>query len=249
MNAGRLSVAFVMLTWAFAVDALARGPDPAVEPDASYDDDTEPSVVMLPSDLAPPPTQTMPVAPPPPAAAPAAAGPGFGFAGQVAISDDLQLGATQVSYDVQGQSTKRTQFQIRPAVDIFPIANLSLGGQLIIGYTALGGSGGSASQSELGALARVGYVFAISPTTSIWPRVAVGYDRPGGQTTVVPGVTQENVAVQVYLPVIFRPVRNFFIGGGPIVSTQVVSKVNGADVPKATTVGLQSTLGGCFRAM
>ena len=41
---------------------------------------------------------------------------------------------------------------------------------------------------------------------------------------------------------------HFFIGGGPVFSTQLVAKMNDADAPKQTTIGLLSTLGGVFRA-
>jgi len=187
---------------------------------------------------------------PPPAAQAPAPELGFGYAGMIAISDDVQLAISQVSSDFMGQSTKRTQIQLRPALDFFVLPNFSVGGQLVIGYTSVDpGNGMSASQTELGASARIGYTFALGTSTSIWPRVSFGYQRPVGEGPVVPGNSQYNLTFEVYVPIVVQPVQHFFIGAGPIVSTQVVSKMNDVDAPKTTTIGVLSTLGGCFRAM
>jgi hypothetical protein len=235
----------VVLALSLSAAAAARAGEPGPPVDqpevAPYDDD------QLPPEEAPPPVPP-PVQPPPAPQGPAPEV-GFGYAGMIAFSDDLQLAISQVSSDFQGQSTKRTQIQLRPALDFFVLPNFSVGGQLIIGYTSVDVGGTSASQTELGALARVGYTFALGTTTSIWPRVAFGYQRPAGEGPVVPGNSQYNLSFEVYVPIVVQPVQHFFIGAGPIVSTQVVSKVNDIDAPKTTTIGVLSTLGGCFRAM
>jgi len=249
MSAGRLSFGFVALTLSCAATALAREASPPGQPEARPDDDTEPSVEVLPSDVPPPPAQALPIAPPPAqAVAPPVPVAPFGFAGQFTLSDDLQLGATEISYVSPGQGTTRTTLQLRPAFDAFVAANFSLGAQAIIGYTGVGGAN-SSHRTALGLLGRIGYNFTIGPTTSIWLRVGVGYEPPGTQAPVIPGLSEKNVSVQVYLPIVYRPVPRFFIAGGPIVTTQVVEKVNDADAPKSTFIGLQSTIGTCFRAM
>ena len=230
------------LTMALARVASAQEPGPPP--------DEPPPTIETPEDTTPPSQQPGPAAPmPPPGAAPAPAPPAevnFGGAGVIVISDDVQLAVTQVSYDSQGVSTKRTQVELRPALDYFVLPNLSVGGQLIFGYTSIDVGSSNTNSKELGLLGRVGYTFAISPTTSIWPRIAFGYDQPSNQTSSAAGSNQQSISLQVYAPIVFQPVPHFFIGGGPIVSTQVISKVNDADAPKATIIGLQSTIGGYF---
>jgi|KBSMisStandDraft_5_1062788.scaffolds.fasta_scaffold715237_1 hypothetical protein len=246
MKAGRLSFAILVGTLSSAAAAVAGEPGPPVEPEAvPYDDETQPPGDEVPGEAAPA-IPTPPVAPPPAPTTPADDA-GFGFAGQITISDDLRITATQVSFSFQGQTRKETQIQLRPAVDVFPIANLSLGGQLILGYASFDNGSTSTSQTELGLLARIGYTFSISSATSIWPRLAFGYDHPTGPTSTAAGATEQNFTVQLYVPIVYQLVPHFFIGGGPIISTQLVAKMNGVDAPKETTLGLVSTLGGCFR--
>jgi len=228
-------------------------PQPAPQP-APYDDEEE---QQLPPGVAPPvqaaPVQVAPVAPPPVAAAPAGPDTGFGFLGQITVSDDLMLVATQRSFTQYGQEFKVTQVQLKPAVDFFPIPNLSIGGQLVIGYQSVsnGNPGGDTSQTELALFGRVGYAFAFSPTTYLWPRVSLGYDHFSGSlsSSVAAGGTGEVVPLEIYVPVVFLPAAHFFIGLGPVINTQLRSKQDDIDQPKITTIGLQSTLGGCFRAM
>jgi hypothetical protein len=246
MKVGRASFGAAVV--ALSLSAAAR----AGEPGPPVDQPEQPEVDPYDDDQVPPAEVQPPVAPPvqpPPAAQAPAQDTGFGYAGMIAFSDDLQLAITQVSSDFQGQSTKRTQIQLRPALDFFVLPNFSIGGQLIIGYTSVDMGGHTASQTELGGLARVGYTFALGTNTSIWPRVAFGYLRPAAEGPVVPGNSQYNLSFEVYVPIVVQPVQHFFIGAGPIVSTQVVSKMNDLDAPKTTTIGVLSTLGGCFRAM
>jgi hypothetical protein len=236
-------------TLATALARMAAAQEPGPPPDEPPPGD-EPPVEVVPGPPGqPPPGGPSPSALPPAEAPQQDADLGFGFAGQITISDDVQLTAVQVSFDSQGRTTKRTQIQLQPALDFFPIANLSVGGQLIFGYASFETNGTSTHQTELGLLGRIGYTFAIGATTSIWPRLSLGYDRPIGQTPAVAGSNAQSFALQVYVPIVFQPVPHFFIGGGPIVSREIISKMNDVDAPKETTIGLQSTLGGYFRGM
>jgi hypothetical protein len=180
-----------------------------------------------------------------PAAAPAA-GAGLGELGQIAISDDLQVSAIRDSLSMTGRTTtSRTTVRLEPALDFFVAPNVSVGGQLRIGFDSIdpGGGGSSTDTTEIGLLPRVGYVVAFSPNTYIWPRAGLGYvhlSTSQGQQSV----GQYRVPLEVFVPVIFQPVPHFFIGGGIRVSTDLVSKVESMEGYKATEIGLLSTIGG-----
>ena len=170
----------------------------------------------------------------------------FGSTGQIAISDDLQLAATQLT--VEGSAVKPTDVELAPAADLFPAPGLSVGGQLIIGYTFVDqGDGTSRTSNQLGVFVRAGYAIALSSTASIWPRIAVGYRHSSGDVTTGLAVTMSRVQLAVQAPVLFRLAPHFFIGGGPTFSTDLSATQDGASVWKTTIIGLQSTLGGYFQ--
>ena len=195
-----------------------------------------------PPGYAPPPGN----APPPPAAA----GTAFGNVGQLVISDDLRAGLLYTTLSEGDFSASALQLQ--PAVDYFVIPTLSIGGQLSILYnTADDGAGSSANRTVVGILPRVGYNIALSPLASIWPRVALGYLHTSESSDVsgAPSTSGYSIVLEAFVPFLFHPVPHFFVGGGPIVSTELVSKIEDVEFPKATNIGLVSTIGGYFGGM
>jgi hypothetical protein len=247
-----LSVAILIGTVSFAAAAAAGdvGPPPD-EPEAAPYDDQAPPEAPPPSDA--PPVAAVPVAPPAAAAA-AGADTGFGFLGQITLSDDLQLLATQQSSSSNGFEQKLTQVQIQPAVDFFAMPNLSIGGKLVLGYMSAETTGNpSNSQTELAIFARGGYTFAFSPTTYLWPRIGLGYDHIGGSLTSSASVSINRIPLEIYIPVVFLPASHFFFGIGPLIRTDLSANADSmgtsVDLPKTTTIGLQSTIGGCVRGM
>ena len=239
MKARDLSVVIVIATLSCAGVAVAQEPDPADEPEAAPAQSGE----------EPPPESGSPPGDAPPAeAAPASPAPAatptddthFGFAGQITISDDLEMTATRVS--IAGQSGSQTVIALKPALDFFPIANLSVGGQLIIGYQSIG----SISSSELGLLVRVGYNVPISDTISIWPRLSVGYHHQGADQF---GGALDSVPVDVFVPIVVQPASHFFIGGGPWYATTLLSQRESFDEARVSVLGLRATVGGYFRGL
>ena len=92
---------------------------------------------------------------------------------------------------------------------------------------------------------RVGYNVSISDTVSIWPRLALGYDHIGADLAA----RWTSVPLQVFVPIVVRPAPHFFIGGGPIYATTLLSQRENFDEPRTTIIGLQATLGGYFRGL
>lgn len=238
MQARGLSVVIVVATLSGAAVAVAQESDPTVESDPPPAGDDAPPESGAPPGEAPPP------APPAPAAAPPDADTTFGVVGQIVISNDLEMAATRVS--TEGQSGSFTQIQLRPALDFFAISNLSIGGQLIIGYNSFDDVGGSSSSSELGLLVRVGYNVSISDTVSIWPRLSIGYDHIGGDQS---GGSLDLVPIDVFVPIVVQLASHFFIGGGPMYATTLLSQREAFDEPRTSTLGLRATVGGYFRGL
>ena len=82
------------------------------------------------------------------------------------------------------------------------------------------------------------------------PRAGIAYthtsESPTGGGTSIPSY---KVTLFAFVPVIFQPAPHFFIGGGPFLSTDLVSQRNMADYYKSSEFGLQATLGGYFGGM
>ena len=94
-----------------------------------------------------------------------------------------------------------------------------------------------------GSLRRVLRVFP-----QIWPHVGLGYihtsyDNGGSGANNFSSYT---VTLDVFVPLLFQPVPHFFLGGGPFLATDLVSKLEGGDTTKTTDIGLMSTIGGYF---
>jgi hypothetical protein len=237
MKGRRLS--FVILTATMSFAAVAGAQPQAEEPAAT--DESGP-----PADPPHGPPQAE-LAPGAAALPPPAADIGFGTPGQFVVSDDVQMALLRRSQTLMGMTTDTTSVQLRPALDYFVARNLSIGGQLRIEY-ASGDNGVGTTITTLGLVPRIGYNVALSPTSSIWPRVGLGYIRTsydnGGSGAN--NFSSYTVTLDVFVPLLFQPVPHFFLGGGPFLATDLVSKLEGADTTKTTDIGLMSTIGGYF---
>jgi len=243
---GRLLTA-VVLTSSFAGIAAAQEPPPQqgevppqvdAQPSSGYAQ--PPQQYAPPPGYAPPPVYAAPVgyeAPPPRVTV------SLGAAGQVVISDDVNLIATHFTQTYMGQSTSQTAILLRPAVDVFAAPNLSIGGQLLLSLN----SNDTSNSTTIGASPRIGYNIPFGSMVSLWPRVSVNYSRfstgssSGGSTS-----TGHNVSFFVFVPVLFQPVAHFFLGGGPYLSKDLETKIDSMDSSKSTYFGVQSTIGGYF---
>ena len=172
----------------------------------------------------------------------------FGAAGQIAISDDLRIVISRQSQSSSqnfGSSSSTSSYQLQPALDYFVAPSFSIGAELSLNYF----SGNGASSTVIGLTPRVGYDFSLSSIVSIWPRVGLGYLHSSNNFAGGSDQTSYAVIFNVFVPVVFHPAPHFFIGGGPYLSTYLVSKVESIDAPKLTDSGLMSVLGGYFGGM
>lgn len=173
-------------------------------------------------------------------------GPTFGSANQLAISSDSNLQLTHTSVTQGGGTT--TTFTFLPAADYFVINGLSLGGFALA--EVVGGSTVLATSTTVGVGARVGYNVAFSDTFSFWPKLGLGIDHTSG------GLGETVVTASIYAPFLVRPAPHFFLGLGPIFTTELTNSESddgastpsgltaSTNAPKTTTFGLAFTVGG-----
>ena len=194
------------------------------------------------------------VAEPVPAAAPPPSAPaaddtaaGFGLAGQLAISGDLQATVLHESVSMGGGSA--TAVQIQPSLDYFVAPNVSVGGALTISHGSSGSSSGSintsSSSTSIGIAARAGYNLHLAPMISFWPQLQLGYVHSsfsaGGMDSS--GYT---FSLAIFAPLLVHIAPHLFVGIGPVFSTDLISKVEGNDNAKTTDIGITSVVGGYF---
>jgi hypothetical protein len=191
-----------------------------------------------------------PTAPPP--AAPAASTGAFGSQGQVVLSIGLPFGfegqtlngspqfaIVHESVSMGGGST--TFVNIAPAADYFLSPNISVGG--IIGFAS--GNLGGVDVTAFGIGARVGYNVPLADAWSIWPRLGLEYIHAsassGGNSA-----SGYDIPLSIDVPILWHPAAHFFLGLGPVFSTELVSKTEGVDQAKTTDIGINAVIGGYF---
>lgn len=200
----------------------------------------------------PPAEPASPVVPanPPMAAAGGGAAAAFGAQGQIAISVDLPLTNEAPQFAILHESTSMggdssTEVAILPSLDYFVAPNVSVGGQLGIDYktTSPAGGGPSASTTVLQIEARVGYNLPIGDMASLWPHVGIAYLHASGSGG---GPSAYSVPLVITAPFLWHPTSHFFLGAGPVFTTELVFKSGGNDLPKTTDLGIQALIGGYF---
>jgi hypothetical protein len=164
----------------------------------------------------------------------------FGRRGQIVISGELKGSLLHQSATMNGGSY--TTFEIQPSLDYFLSPNLSVGGLVGIRREHLEGSD-SLVTFTIGP--RVGYNIVLSGAVSLWVRAGLGYahlseslaqgDRSG---YVIP--------FSLFAPMLWHPVTHLFLGAGPFLETDLVSRIGGDSGPRTTDIGLSSTVGGYF---
>jgi hypothetical protein len=193
-----------------------------------------------------------------------AAGPAFGGAGQLVVSDDQPLGSgalgssglvaptppasiSSVSFEFGALSNSGgsgTEFALAPAADYFVIPNLSVGGNILFGILSPAHGSGAASgpgttYTLFGIAPRVGYNIPL--------KLYFGYTTLSGSGG---GGGANAASLGIFAPIMFVPATHFVLGIGPNFSTQLSSNVTSgstsASAAKLTQVGIQATIGGWF---
>jgi hypothetical protein len=166
----------------------------------------------------------------------------FGAQGHLAVSSDAGFSLTHTSIGDNGGDSTNVLFM--PAADYFVIQNLSLGGFVGVDYLSFGND---VSTTTFTIGPRVGYDIALADKFSFWPRGGFFFDSVSlSTTTTINGMSQTSSASTTHLglnlsaPFLYHPVPHFFLGIGPLLSTDLTGD------RKQTTFGAGFTIGGYF---
>lgn len=164
----------------------------------------------------------------------------FGDKNQIVISSDNELAIRSTS--TSGVDGSTTSVKLFPAIDYFVIDNVTFGGFMSFEHTSTPGTP-SGKSTTFGIGPRVGYNLAFSERFSFWPKLGLSYTHTSLKTDPVgpvPGFDSSNshLTLNVFAPVLFHPVKHFFVGLGPGFDTDLTGDA------KQTTIAGRLTIGG-----
>jgi hypothetical protein len=153
----------------------------------------------------------------------------FGGPRQLVIGADFVLSFSSVR--------QLSLINIQPALDYFVARNLSVGGVVSYASIELGG----ARMTQIGAMPRIGYAAALGPSVSLWPRLGIGVRRMGAAGSED---SRWSLPINIFAPLLWHPAPHFFVGGGPVFETELVSRADGESADKLTQFGFLTLVGG-----
>jgi hypothetical protein len=154
----------------------------------------------------------------------------FGATHQLAISSDAGFSISNTS--VSGGHGSTTTIDLAPAVDYFVMDHFSVGGFVRFEWTHV--PDGHTTLFGIGP--RVGYDIPFSSIFSVWPKLGLSFATTSQSGS--PGATSNNLALNIFVPVMLHPVEHFFIGFGPAFDVDLTGSV------KSTTIAGRLTIGG-----
>jgi hypothetical protein len=152
----------------------------------------------------------------------------LGAAHQWAFSTDGTFSAQRRSQSDHDGAV--TTLSVIPAIDYFLIPHLSLGAFFGIDYSRTG----DVHATRLSFGPRAGFQFPLSERWSLWPRGGVSFAFTDSSV----GSSQNAIALNLFLPILFEPAPHFFGGLGPFLDTDLSGD------SRATVWGLKITAGG-----
>jgi len=197
-----------------------------------------------------------------------AAAPAFGQHGELAISWDQPLVDGAIAnralpqplaltpigfqyYTLTNNNGSGTIFSIAPAADYFVIDNLSVGGQVLLGFGSYSppapAQGGTTT--VYGIAPQIGYNLGLTDSISFWPKLYFAYV---GSSTSNNGGSTSSGTIGIFAPFLFHIATHFYAGVGPDFSTEAFANQtnaggqNVANPTKVTTFGAMGTFGGWF---
>jgi hypothetical protein len=170
----------------------------------------------------------------------------FGTKGQVVPLGSLSLSYSSLS--VTGASGSLTSIALGPTLIYFVAQDLALGASGTLIYQNASQGNTSASATAFGLEPFVAYNLWLSETASLVPELGIGFASRDLAATSGSNPTLTTISLQFFVPILFHPVRHFFLGFGPAFSYDLAASVSNAtgEAPKTTTIGAQTILGGYF---
>jgi len=162
----------------------------------------------------------------------------FGAPHTWALSSDAALLVQRATQSQVGGAI--TSVTLSPAADLFLTRNFSIGGFASFTFTKAGAN----DSMRIGVGPRLGYNISFSKRGSVWPKVGFSYAHTSSSVRVsnsessMREVEQDALALNFFVPVMFHPVTNFFLGFGPFLDSDMTGD------NRATVWGGKLTLGG-----
>lgn len=165
----------------------------------------------------------------------------FGGQGQLAISSDASI---EIRHVAPSEGDSYTTITLAPAVDYFVIDGLSIGGFISLEHSAFE----SSDFTVFGIGPRVGYNITLNDSVSVWPKVGFSFSSIStsedvdseGEVVIEESTGNDGLTLNIFVPVMFHPARNFFAGFGPFLDADLSGD------NKTTRLGARLTLGGWF---
>lgn len=154
------------------------------------------------------------------------------------IGANFELGASQATGDLLNVSWGGS---IDPSIDVFIFRSVSLGTTFDFSYARSKDQG---SATSYGVTPRIGYAFPIGKNAGFWPRLGLGIVRGITQVDDAPSLHQRVILLNLFSPMYFLPVKNVLLGIGPLVTTQLLNRVEGESHGLQTTIGFQTEIAG-----
>jgi hypothetical protein len=166
---------------------------------------------------------------------------GFGTPGQMLITSEFDLDLRYVSESLSGLSQSGPEITISPALMFFLAPQLAVGG--ILGFHH---ESREKDSNTVFVGPTIAYNIPISPRASIFPMVGLAYtwfktsqDLAGGRRSN----SGYDLGLLIKGPVLFHPFPHVFVGFGPIIVIDFVSKVDMGAATKTRSFGLTLDLG------
>lgn len=176
-------------------------------------------------------------------AAPGAAPGEFGQKGQFVPAGQVSLSSVTTKAPSGGSSTD-FNFTFAPRLGYFVIDNVLVGANV---YGAIRSPDSGSAITSFGIGVHGGYNFNLMAKLSILPELSFDY---GTSSMTISGekYSSGKFGMAIFVPVLWHPVPHFFVGMGPLFSTDLTSSDSAggtsADGSKTTIFGLASTIGG-----
>ncbi len=177
----------------------------------------------------------------------------FGNKGQLVLTGAMDVNFTYDSIKVPGggNSVSTTDINALPSLDYFVAQDVSLGGFFGVQYSKVD-SGVHPSTLAFLVGPQIGVNIQASPRASLYPRLGVGYRRSTDKQDSTLGgsdkIDTDSVRVFLFAPIMAHLAPHFFVGFGPMLSIDLVSKakVDGksSDGVKHRIFGVQLEVGG-----
>ncbi len=153
-------------------------------------------------------------------------------------------------YSVSQNQGSGTVLTLAPAADFFVIDNLSIGGQVLLGFVSTSPPAPDQGRTTTlyGFAPQIGYNIVFSDLVSFWPKAFFAF---AGASESNNGPSFSSGTIGIFAPFLFHIATHFYAGIGPDLAAQIFVNESGRgpnapNPPSQITFGALGTFGGWF---